>query len=64
MKAGMLYWWNDIDRWRTEVLGEKLIAVLLRAQKNSQMLARFLTFDTRRRLLTTWSMSRHFKTEY
>jgi hypothetical protein len=53
MTVGMQYWWNDTDRWKTKVLGEKLVAVLLRAQNNSQMLARFLTFDMRRRLLKT-----------
>ena len=45
-------------------LGEKRVAVLLRTQKNSRMLARFLTFDMRHRLPTIRTMSRHLKTEY
>jgi hypothetical protein len=64
MKVAMQYWWNDTDRWKRVALGERLVAVLLTAQKNSQMLTRFLTFDMRRRLLTTWAMSRRLKTEY
>ena len=64
MKVGMQYSRNDTDRWESGILGEKLVAVLLMSQKNSQMLARFLTFDMRRRLLTTLAMSRCLKTEY
>jgi hypothetical protein len=33
MKVGMQYLWNDTDRWETEVLREKHVAVLLKAQK-------------------------------